>query len=83
MFIDGNKERYRDYMEATAPLLSPRGLMIVDDVFFHGDAVRAVPTTEKGRGVKTALEHAAGLDGWLRIVLPVANGILLMTRRAA
>ena len=83
VFIDGNKERYRDYMVATAPLLSPRGLMIVDDVFFHGDAVRAVPTTEKGRGVKTALEHAAGLDGWLRIVLPVANGILLMTRRAA
>ena len=81
VFIDGNKERYKEYMEATAPLLSPRGIMIVDDVFFHGDAVRATPTTGKGRGVKVALEYAAGLDSWLRIVLPVANGILLMVRR--
>src|SRR5207244_5106952 len=47
VFIDGNKERYKDYMEATAPLLSPRGIMIVDDVFFHGDAVRATTATEK------------------------------------
>jgi predicted O-methyltransferase YrrM len=81
VFIDGNKERYKDYMEATAPLLSPRGIMIVDDVFFHGDAVRATPSTEKGAGVKAALDYAAGLSGWLRVVLPIANGVLLMVRR--
>jgi predicted O-methyltransferase YrrM len=81
VFIDGNKERYREYMEQTAPLLAPRGLMIVDDAFFHGDAVNAAPKTEKGRGVKAALDRAADLDGWLRVVLPMANGILLLVRK--
>ena len=81
VFIDGNKERYKRYMELTEPLLSPRGILIVDDVFFHGDAVNPMPTTEKGEGVKAALDYAAGIDGWLRIVLPLANGILLMVRQ--
>jgi predicted O-methyltransferase YrrM len=55
--------------------------MIVDDVFFHGDAIAPAPRTEKGRGVKAALDFAVSLDGWLRVVLPVANGILLLARR--
>jgi caffeoyl-CoA O-methyltransferase len=81
VFLDANKERYRDYMELAIPLLSPRGIMIVDDVFFHGDAISPTPRTEKGRGVKAALDFAASLDGWLRIVLPMANGILLLVQR--
>jgi predicted O-methyltransferase YrrM len=81
VFIDGNKERYREYMEQTVPLLGPRGIMIVDDAFFHGDALNAVPATEKGRGVKAALDFAADLEMWLRVVLPMANGILLLARR--
>jgi caffeoyl-CoA O-methyltransferase len=81
VFIDGNKERYKQYMEMTVPLLSPKGIMMVDDVFFHGDALNAPPTTEKGKGVKAALDYAGGLDDWLRIALPLANGILMMVRK--
>jgi caffeoyl-CoA O-methyltransferase len=81
VFIDGNKERYKQYMEMTDPLLASGGVMVVDDVFFHGDALNARPTTEKGEGVKAVLDYAAGLDGWLRIVIPLANGILMMVRK--
>jgi len=81
VFIDGNKERYKQYMEITEPLLSPKGIMMVDDVFFHGDAINTSPATEKGRGVKAVLDYAAGLDNWIRIALPLANGILMMVRK--
>jgi len=81
VFIDGNKERYKQYMEITEPLLSPKGIMMVDDVFFHGDAINTSPATEKGRGVKAVLDYAAGLDNWVRIALPLANGILMMVRK--
>ena len=81
VFIDGSKERYREFMEQTVPLLAPRGILIVDDVFFHGDAINAAPTTEKGRGAKAALDLAAGMETWLRVVVPIANGILLMVRK--
>jgi caffeoyl-CoA O-methyltransferase len=81
VFIDGNKERYKQYMEMTMPLLSPKGVIMVDDVFFHGDALNTPPTTEKGKGVKAALDYSGALDDWLRIALPLANGILMMVRK--
>ncbi|MEO8627124.1 MAG: O-methyltransferase [Betaproteobacteria bacterium] len=82
IFIDGNKERYKDYFVKTEPLLSPNGIALVDDCFFHGDAVNTEPTNDKGRGVRAFLDYAATRDDYLRIALPLANGIMMMVRRA-
>lgn len=81
IFIDGNKERYKDYFEKLEPFLSPRGLIIVDDVFFHGDAINAQPTGDKGRGTRAFLDLAAKRDDYFRICLPLSNGIMLMLRK--
>ena len=80
IFIDGNKERYKDYIVASERLLSPKGLIVVDDCFFHGDAVQASPLGEKGRGVRAALDYVASRSDLFRLALPLANGILLLTR---
>lgn len=79
-FIDGDKGRYLDYLRMVDPLVRPGGLVIVDDVFFHGDAINAVPATEKGRGVKDLLDAAAQLEGYLRLALPLGNGTLLLLK---
>lgn len=81
IFIDGNKERYKDYFVKTEPLLSPRGIALVDDCYFHGDAVNATPTTEKGRGTRAFLDYAASRNDYQRIALPLANGIMMMVRK--
>jgi caffeoyl-CoA O-methyltransferase len=81
IFIDGNKERYKDYFVKTEPLLSPRGIALVDDCFFHGDAVNATPTNEKGAGTRAFLDYAATRNDYVRIALPLANGIMMMVRR--
>lgn len=83
IFIDGNKERYKDYFVKTEPLLSPKGIALVDDCFFHGDAVNVVPTNDKGRGTRAFLDYAATRDDYIRIALPLANGIMMMARRGA
>lgn len=81
IFVDGNKERYLDYVIKTEPLLSPKGIMIVDDCFFHGDVSNADPVDSKGAGTKRFMDWAAVQDGWLRIALPLANGVFMMVRR--
>jgi caffeoyl-CoA O-methyltransferase len=80
MFIDGNKERYAEYMQRLEPLLAPGGLMIVDDALFHGDALNAKPTSEKGQGSRDALDLAASWTGYCKCLLPVANGMLLLMK---
>jgi caffeoyl-CoA O-methyltransferase/O-methyltransferase len=80
IFVDGNKERYRDYVVKTEPLLSERGIMIVDDCFYHGDVLNETPSDEKGVGTKAFMDYAATSDGWLRIALPLSNGVFMMVR---
>ena len=80
IFIDGNKERYAHYFQAMEPLLRPGELAIIDDALFHGDVLNASPTTEKGAGVKSFLDIAAGLQGWLRLLVPISNGVMLMVK---
>ena len=40
-FVDGNKEDYLEYIEHLLPKLSQRGILLVDDCFFHGDILNA------------------------------------------
>jgi caffeoyl-CoA O-methyltransferase len=80
IFIDGNKERYKDYVVKTEPLLSEKGIMIVDDCFYHGDVLNAQPSDGKGIGTRAFMDYAAAQDGWLRIALPLSNGVFMMVR---
>ena len=81
IFVDGNKERYKDYVLKTEHLLSPGGIMVVDDCFYHGDVANSTPVNEKGEGTKAFMEWATAQKSWLRIALPLANGIYLMVRK--
>jgi caffeoyl-CoA O-methyltransferase len=80
VFVDGNKERYKDYAVETEPLLSANGIMIVDDCFYHGDALNAAPTDPKGEGVRAFMEYVAAREDWLRSALPIFNGVFMMVR---
>jgi predicted O-methyltransferase YrrM len=82
IFIDGNKERYKDYFLMAESLLSPRGIIVVDDCFFHGDAINETPSSPKGQGVRDFLDCIANRSEYLRLALPLANGMMLMTRQA-
>ncbi|HTZ36251.1 MAG TPA: O-methyltransferase [Stellaceae bacterium] len=80
VFVDGNKERYDEYVVKTQPLLAPSGIIVVDDCFFHGDVVNPTPQDAKGRGARAFMDDAAASGEWLRVALPISNGIFLMTR---
>lgn len=82
VFIDGDKEHYLEYFLMAERIVKPRGMVIVDDCFFHGDALNEEPTTAKGRGVKRFMDHMAGLDGWVKLALPLGNGLFVAMRIA-
>lgn len=80
IFIDGNKERYAHYFKVMEPHLREGGLAIIDDSLFHGDVLNTHPRSEKGRGVKEFLDVAAELKDWLRLLVPIGNGVMLMIK---
>jgi caffeoyl-CoA O-methyltransferase len=80
-FIDGNKERYAHYFETLEPRVRSGGLILVDDIFFHGDVLNARPTTEKGEGCKRFMELAARRTNYVKLALPLCNGLMMMLKK--
>jgi caffeoyl-CoA O-methyltransferase len=83
IFIDGNKERYKDYVIKTEPLLAQNGIVIIDDCFYHGDVLNDEPSDAKGVGTAACMDYLADRNDWLRIALPLSNGLFMMTRNGA
>jgi len=82
IFIDGDKGNYLPYFENLEPHLSAKGVMVIDDVFFHGDAMIDAPVTDKGQGVKDLLDAIGKRDDLVRSMLPVGGGgIMLLMRK--
>lgn len=81
VFVDGSKQDYLDYSLKSEKLLTKNGTIVVDDIFFHGDALNATPGTDKGKGCKDVLDHYKTQDQFEKLLLPVANGILALFRK--
>lgn len=80
IYVDGDKGRYLDFTKLAEKKLSSRGIILVDDVFFHGDVLNNDTTSEKGKGCKELLEYYKSTDQYSKYVLPISNGILLLYR---
>lgn len=81
VFVDGDKERYLDLALAAETLVTDNGVIIVDDVFFHGDALNTIPSTPKGLGCKRLIEHYRVDDRFDHLLLPIRNGLLVLFHR--
>lgn len=80
IFLDGSKQDYGRLLSPLVDILRPGGLLFVDNVFLHGDALNEVPTSEKGRGVRELLAAAKHLH-LTKVILPCGDGHLLLLKR--
>lgn len=82
VFLDGAKQSYPDLAGKIEGLLSPGGVIVVDDVFFHGDALNTDPATGKGRGARAVIDRYRRRSDFRSSLLPIGNGVLLLRRKA-
>jgi predicted O-methyltransferase YrrM len=81
VFIDGDKGAYDQYLKILKNRLYPRGVIVIDDIFFQGDSMNKVASTEKGKGVKKCIALARKLKGFNKICIPLGNGILILQKK--
>lgn len=77
VFIDGNKERYGEYVKMIEPRMAAGGMLIVDDVLMLGDVLNIPPQCEKGAGVAAMIDYLKDNDAWEKIMLPISDGFLI------
>jgi len=88
VFIDADKRNYIDYLKLTVPLLSPRGIIVIDNVLWSGkvlpDTILDVSehrdrNTEFIRLVNDYIASEPTLYGTL---LPIRDGMFLVKKKA-
>jgi len=76
IFIDGDKDNYLYYFQHAEKLLSKNGIIIIDDIFFHGDVFNQKPKSSKGLGVKKIINHLLkNKKKYETTIIPISNGI--------
>src|SRR5688500_5670317 len=84
VFIDADKDNYDAYFEATLPLLSGRGLIVVDNTLWSG---RVLPGHDDGAPQTKAIgalnDKLASDPRVVAVMLPIRDGVTLVRRRRA
>ncbi len=79
IFIDGNKEKYKEIFVECEKLVSKNGIIVVDNIFNQGDVLNKNPKTSKGAGVKRFLKYVRHKK-YSSSILPFYDGIMLIKK---
>ncbi|MGP4003640.1 O-methyltransferase [Streptomyces sp. 8N706] len=79
-FLDADKENYIPYWEELVPRMRRGGLLVVDNVLFHGQVVDP-SATGPAAAIREFNEHVAADTRMESVMLTVADGLTLSRRR--
>jgi caffeoyl-CoA O-methyltransferase len=78
VFIDADKVSYIDYYELVLPRLSKNGIIIADNVLFHGQVVEEPIKGKNALAIDAFNQHVAKDDRVVQVMLTVRDGLLLI-----
>ncbi len=80
IFIDADKVNYINYYELTLPHLKDDGLMIIDNVLFHGQVLNEVIKGKNAKAIHAFNEHVAVDERVQQMILTVRDGLMLIRK---
>ena len=82
-FIDADKTGYVTYLELLLPRLSIGGVIVVDNVLWSGNVIDPNDESESTLALRRFNDHVAARDDVDAVMLPIGDGITLITPRHA
>ena len=80
-FIDADKPNYSNYYEALLPRIRPNGAILVDNVLWDGNVVKADATDDNTRAIRAFNDMVAADDRVDVVMLPIADGLTIARKR--
>jgi len=81
VFIDADKTGYVDYYKMILPLLSENGIMIVDNVLFHGQVLTSPLKGKNAKAIDAFNKYVAADEQVNKVLLTCRDGLLLIKRK--
>ncbi len=81
VFIDADKPNYNNYYRLVFPRVRPGGLIIADNVLFHGQVLDAQITGKNAKAIQ-AFNEMISLDNSVeKVMLTVRDGLFLIRKK--
>ena len=81
IFIDADKVNYINYYELTLPRLKDGGLMIIDNVLFHGQVLNEVIRGKNAKAIHAFNQHVAADERVQQVILTIRDGVMLLRKK--
>lgn len=81
VFIDADKTGYINYYELVLPKLNPNGLIIVDNVLFHGEVLEAPIQGKSAKAIQAFNEHVLNDSRTEQTILSLRDGLTLIRKK--
>ena len=81
VFIDADKANYINYYELTLPRLKSEGLMIIDNVLFHGKVLEDIIKGKNALAIHAFNNHVAMDDRVQQLILTIRDGLMLVRKK--
>jgi predicted O-methyltransferase YrrM len=81
VFLDADKTGYIEYYELLIPLMRKGGLMIADNVLFHGEVLQDSVRGKNPQAVQAFNEHVRADVRTTQVLLTVRDGLMLITKK--
>lgn len=81
VFIDADKTSYIDYYTLVLPQLNENGIIIVDNVLFHGDVLQEIVTGKSAKAIQAFNEFVANDNTTQQVMLTVRDGLTLIRKK--
>ncbi|MCW3088640.1 MAG: O-methyltransferase [Sediminibacterium sp.] len=81
VFIDADKVSYIDYYELVMPQLSPKGIILADNMLFHGEVLEQPVTGKNAKAIHAFNEHVKNDPRTEQVLVTIRDGILLVKKR--
>ncbi len=80
VFIDADKTGYIEYYELVLPHVKQNGLIIADNVLFHGDVLQENITGKNAKAIHAFNEHVQNDKRVEQVLATIRDGLLLIRK---
>jgi predicted O-methyltransferase YrrM len=81
VFIDADKVNYSAYYQLVLPRVRPGGLIIADNVLFHGQVLEPEIKGKSALGIQAFNELVKGDDSVEHVMLTIRDGLMLIRKK--
>lgn len=82
IFIDADKLNYVNYYRRSLDLLSPQGVMLIDNVLWDGDVLKQPAPDEKTAAIQELNRTVASDPRVSAVLVTIRDGLLVVRKRA-